>query len=278
MRVFAWTLVAAAVSCGPGLAVADPAGKTLEAWTAYIEATEARRVQERTSPKGFLARDFGADRTQARKAALEGAVVVASWRTAAPDGAPWDVPNGQIHHWVGTVFVPGISLPVLLDRLHGTEVHQRQPDVLASRVLARDHDSLDLYLRLRRSQFVTVIYDTQHRVSFTRVDAAKAESTSIATRIVEVAETAGEWPAARPDDRGFLGRLNTYWRYEAVPGGVLVECESLSLSRSVPFGLGPIAGPFITRVARDSMTRTLETMREVLGQRTERFSSIRGGL
>ncbi len=37
-------------------------------------------------------------------------------------------------------------------------------------------------------------------------------------------------------DRGFLWRLNSYWRYQQVDGGVLVECESLTLSReSRPF-------------------------------------------
>jgi len=33
------------------------------------------------------------------------------------------------------------------------------------------------------------------------------------------------------DDRGFLWRLNAYWRYEQVAGGVIAECESITLSR-----------------------------------------------
>ena len=39
-------------------------------------------------------------------------------------------------------------------------------------------------------------------------------------------------------DSGFFWRLNAYWRYEAVNGGVLIECESVSLSRSIPTLLG----------------------------------------
>jgi hypothetical protein len=65
------------------------------------------------------------------------------------------------------------------------------------------------------------------------------------------------------DDRGFLWRLNAYWRYEAVPGGVIAECESVSLSRDVPFGLGLVAGPIIRSTARESMERTLESLRDM---------------
>jgi hypothetical protein len=92
-------------------------------------------------------------------------------------------------------------------------------------------------------------------------------STTVATRIVELDEagTSQERPLGPGEDRGFLWRLNAYWRYEAVAGGVLVECESISLSRRTPYGLGTIAAPFITRVARESMARTLTALRTALG-------------
>ena len=59
------------------------------------------------------------------------------------------------------------------------------------------------------------------------------------------------------DDNGFLWRLNAYWRYEAWNGGVLVECESVSLSRPVPLLLRPMAGPIVDRIARESLEGTL---------------------
>jgi hypothetical protein len=55
--------------------------------------------------------------------------------------------------------------------------------------------------------------------------------------------------------------LNSYWRYEAVPGGVLVECESISLSRSAPGVVVGAVRPVIDQVARGSMERTLLAMR-----------------
>ena len=57
---------------------------------------------------------------------------------------------------------------------------------------------------------------------------------SVATRIAELADvgTAQEHEKSADADSGFLWRLNAYWRYEAVPGGVIVECESVGKVRA----------------------------------------------
>jgi hypothetical protein len=73
------------------------------------------------------------------------------------------------------------------------------------------------------------------------------------------APDARERPAGQ--DRGFLWRLNSYWRYEQVEGGVIVELESLTLSRDVPMGLRLVVEPLIDRVARESVDRTLDNLR-----------------
>jgi hypothetical protein len=41
-----------------------------------------------------------------------------------------------------------------------------------------------------------------------------------------------------------------------------VECESVTLSRPVPMLLKPIAGPLVSKVARESMERSLIALRE----------------
>jgi hypothetical protein len=110
---------------------------------------------------------------------------------------------------------------------------------------------------------VTVVYNTEHAVHYTRHDDRRASSRSVATRIAEVAEpaTAREWERPLGEDRGFLWGLNSYWRYEQVGGGVVVECESISLSRTVPSVLRGAVRPVIDQVARGSMERTLLAMR-----------------
>jgi hypothetical protein len=78
-----------------------------------------------------------------------------------------------------------------------------------------------------------------------------ATSRSVATRIVE---TGGE-------DHGFLWRLNSYWRYRQVGDSVQVDVLSVSLSRGMPALLKPVASPLVSRVARESMMRTLDAVK-----------------
>ena len=63
------------------------------------------------------------------------------------------------------------------------------------------------------------------------------------------------------DDRGFMWRLNSYWRYKQVDDGVLVEVESLTLSRELPAIVGPLIRPIVNSTARESIARTLTSMR-----------------
>jgi putative flippase GtrA len=50
------------------------------------------------------------------------------------------------------------------------------------------------------------------------------------------------------------------WRYEQVDGGVRIDLESLTLSRDVPTLVRPIASPIVSRIARESMVRTLDAL------------------
>jgi hypothetical protein len=43
---------------------------------------------------------------------------------------------------------------------------------------------------------------------------------------------------------------------------VLVELDSLTLSRSVPAIVRPVAMPLVNQVARESMTRTLDALKQ----------------
>jgi hypothetical protein len=265
-HILAGALALTAAFTAEAHAQAAPPAGARAGWEAYVRATEARVARERASSSGFFARDAAPDGAAIRRAALGGALIVDRWRTPRPDGGEWDVPDAAVHHWVGTVFLPGVELSTLLERLQGVDVQRRQPDVLAARVISRDAEGLSVFLRLRRSQIVTVTYDTDHRVRFLRLGPSRAMSTTVATRIAEIEApgTTEERTLGSGEDRGFLWALNAWWRYEAVDGGVLVECESISLSRRPPFGLGAIAAPFVTRVARESMVRTLEALRTTL--------------
>lgn len=171
-------------------------------------------------------------------------------RTAEPEGAALDIPGGTIHHWRSSTLVRGATVDALVQRLMYPGTPPPQEEVVDARVLARRGDTLRVYVKLRRSAIVTVTYDTEHDVVFRRNADGWATSRSVATRITE---TGG-------GDRGFLWRLNSYWRYTPDDGGVRIDVESISLSRAVPLPVRPIVGPLVQRIARDSLVRTLEAV------------------
>ena len=263
-------LVAGAVHPAPAGA-AELQSRTVAAWDRYVAATERRVAAELEDPERFLAHDFLPRAAEARRDVLAGRVRIVRLESRGADGERIPVPAGAVHHWLGSVLVPGVTLEGVLDALvHTVEPEALQDDVVASRVLARPGpDRLEVFMRLRRKQMVTVHYHTEHAVAYTRHRPGAASSRSVATRIVEL-EDAGtpderEKPVGR--DRGFLWRLNSYWRYRQVDAGVIVECESLSLSRGIPRLLRWMASPLIDRTARDILSRTLASMADVLAER-----------
>jgi hypothetical protein len=58
--------------------------------------------------------------------------------------------------------------------------------------------------------------------------------------------------------------LNSYWRFKQEDGGVLVDCESLSLSRDAPSEAECFVRPFINFVFRESLENALAPIRDEL--------------
>jgi putative flippase GtrA len=240
--------------------------KTAQAFSKYATAVESRRARELTSNEPFLdiERQSAANLARTIASLKRGEVIVSM--AAARDGSASEAPldGGLINHWRGTVFVPGVKLDHLLKVLQDPDSPQhKQEDVLSTRIVARGPDSQKLYLRLKRTKFVTVVYDTEYDVQYQRLSADRAMSNSLSTKIVEIenAGTARERAMPEGNDSGYMWRLNSYWRYKQFDDGVLVEVESLSLSRDLPAIIGPLIRPIVSGVARESMSRTLSAVR-----------------
>lgn len=253
------------------LQAAELHADTVAAWGLYVQATEQRIAGEIGADRPFLVQDFHPDPTDSRRAVSKGGVLVDKMRTRDDGGDTIGVPDGTIHHWRGSIFIPEVRLD---DVLYGVKIPLRQEDlqedVIESRVLERDGDRMHVFLKLRRKKFVTVHYNTEHVMEYARHSAGRASSRSVATRIAELVDAGTPVEREKPlgDDRGFLWRLNSYWRYEEVDGGVIVECESVSLSRSIPSVLRWMVVPMINGAARESMERTLTSMRGRMDSRT----------
>jgi hypothetical protein len=134
----------------------------------------------------------------------------------------------------------------------------------------RDGDRFTFFLRFVMKKVITVTVNSDHEAVFRRPAADRAEGWIHSTRIAEVenAGTPGEREKPIGDDGGYLWRLNTYWRLLARDGGLYIHCESVSLSRGIPFGFGWVVGPFVTSIPRESLTFTLETTRKRLERGT----------
>jgi putative flippase GtrA len=250
VSAMAGTMVVAACAYSTPAAAA-PAPETVAAWNRYVVEAEARIDRERlATAESSSVSGAGLDHRGIRRDAIQAACPSPS-SVIVCGGESMSIPSGTITRWRGSVWLPGVTLEQLLQRLQHPGTPPPQEDVAASRVLSRTPDSLRVYIRLVRSAIVTVTYDTEHEMRFHRWGPVLATARSVATRIEELGG----------GDHGFLWRLNSYWRYRQTRGGVVVDLESLTLSRSVPSMVRPLAGPIVTRIGRESMERTLDALR-----------------
>lgn len=250
----------------PLSAAADvPRPEAVAGWNRYVAAVEARVERELSAGSPFLVVDTlgAAEARRAHDAVRRGEVYV--HQLHAPAGVDADLPGALVHHWLGAILVPGATVDEVIAFVQQYDQHAKYyGDVMASRTLARDGDRFRIFLKLQRSRYgVTAHYNTEHDVVYRRHGNGRASSRSATTRIAELAEagTPREREKTAEEDRDYLWRLNSYWRFAQVDGGVLVECESVSLSRNVPWVVRFIVGPFVRSVPKDSLERTLSDMR-----------------
>jgi hypothetical protein len=241
--------------------------KTLAGWNQYVAVTRQRIDRELKASPRFLALDFAASPSSDRAAVVAGGMPVAEMHSVRANGGAIDVPGAWIHHWRGAVLIPNVTLSQVFSRLQAAVPGSGQGDVLASAILSRNGPSMHVFIKVQRQVRVVVlftfVYNTEHDVTFTPHDDRHGSSTSVATKIAELDSpgTPAEREYAPGDDNGFLWRWNSYWRYEQVAAGVIAECESITLSRTPPFGTGLIAGRVARSEASASMTRALVNLR-----------------
>ena len=173
------------------------------------------------------------------------------------------LPGAMLHHWRGTAFVAGATVAGFERMMRDFDSYPQHfsPQVLHAKVVAQHGDHLEASMRVEQRHVITVVMDTAYDVSFGNLDARHGYSTSRSTRISEIAApgTASEHVLTADEEHGFLWRQNTYWSYEERDGGLYMQIESVSFSRSIPTGLGWVIRPFVESVPRDSLEFTLRS-------------------
>lgn len=247
---------------------ADLKQPTVDAFDGYVRKTEERIARELQAGP-FLFPDGLPESGRAPEYARlkQGEVLIRPLATRDGDQV-LEAPDALIHHWIGLVFIPGVSLQQTLAFVQDYGRHQLyySPDVLRSQLRRRDGDFFHVHYRLRKKKVITVVMDTEYDVTYFRLDPRRVHSRSYSTRIAEVEDPGGPGEREKPvgHDGGFLWRLYTYWRFQEKDGGVYVQCEAVSLTRDIPTGLGWLIKPFITGIPRESLTFTLTRTRDGL--------------
>lgn len=189
-------------------------------------------------------------------------------RIEAVNGGSWGVDGGLMHHWRATAFVPGATasemLALLRDYNHLARYYS--PDVVSSDLLAGAGANATIAMRFRKRQIVTVVLDAEFIVQSGLAGPHCGFSFSRSTHIWQVDQpgTPRERRRAEGADDGFLWRLNSYWSFEEVRGGLMIECEAVSLTRDVPAGLGWVITPIIETLPRASLEFTLTATKNAL--------------
>ena len=239
---------------GPRCAMGEPSPAAVAAFDAYIHTVESRLARQHQSRNDFLAPPLSA---QDEKSLQQGELIIQPITPLTGSA----LPGALLHDWRGTAFVAGAKVADFERVMRDISAYPQRfsPQVLQARVLMQQGDHLQATMRVRQKHVLTVVMDTSYDITFGRLDEQHGYSISRSTRISEIGSpgTSSEHVLSADEEHGFLWRLNTYWSYEERDGGLYMQIESVSLTRSVPTGLNWVVQPFIEKIPRESLEFTL---------------------
>jgi hypothetical protein len=255
--------------------------ETIAAFDEYVKATEGRMAEElRPGGKAFLYPNGlpTQDRVAIYEQLRRDQIFITRLETTI-HGKHIAVPKGLLHHWVGVAFIPRTNMRdvrlVALDYDNRAVVYK--PEVIASKLLWHQENDYKVFLRLFQKKFTTVILNTEYTIHWSEIDAKHLYSASYSTKIAEVKDPGNPNGAELPvgNDHGYLWRLYSYWRFAEEDGGVYMQCEVISLTRDIPFGLGWLIRPLITSIPKQSLDRVLaQTRAAVVHEHTAASRSL----
>jgi hypothetical protein len=257
-------LAAALLVFSKAILAVDLKADTIDAFNKFI-ATVETRLEPRFQGRHFLWFD---DSPSIRQQLLNGAVV------AQPVEGNGIVPlkGGLVQDWKGAMFVAHSTMVQVLSVVQDFDHHHEiyKPDIENAKIESRQGDDFLVFMRIVKAKFMlSDVLNTEQAIQFVRLDTHRVYSRAFSKRINEVAAPGrpGEHELPIGQDRGLLWRLYGYWFYEERDDGVYVTCESITLTRDIPFGMGTLLGPVIHDLPGEALRKSLEqTRRAVLAQ------------
>jgi hypothetical protein len=254
LRTPPWLLLSILLVIHAAPAHGEPSAEAVAAFNSYVNAVEARLNKQHQSAADFFASPLT---PQIEQRLQQGELIIEG--LTPQNGLA--LPGALLHDWRGTAFAKGAKAADFERLMKDISDYPRYyaPQVLSAKLLSQQGDQLQMMMRVRQKHVITVVLDTTYDATFGQLDAQHGYSNSRSIKVSEIesAGTSAERALDPKDDHGFLWRLNTYWSYEERDGGLYLQIESVSLTRSIPAGLGWIVSPFIQKIPRESLEFTL---------------------
>ena len=237
--------------------------RTVDEFELYAQKVELELQQRWDGKRSFLALDQNqSERDKVMRAEL--------WVGATNAGNPIHITDGLIHDWTGDVFIPHVDIRKVVVVLQDFDRQSNiYPDVKRSRVVSRNGDNITGFWELQRSQGpLMVVLDVTQDVHWQQIAPGKWVCRAYAKNIQEVEDAGSKDKKVFPagEGSGFLWRMYAYWTIEAIDGGVLAECRTLSLSRDIPPALAWVIDPFVRSLPRNALASTLSETRKAVEQ------------
>jgi hypothetical protein len=244
------------------LLIGQPTTAATSAFNSYSQAVESRLAQQHRSPNAFLAR-IASEPESVETRLRHGDLIIEPIKPQLTPSTSADLSGALLHHWRGTDFAPGAT-PADFERLmrdFNAYPQHFAPQVMRAAIISQSGDHMQASMRVRQRHVITVVMDTTYDITFGKLDAQHGYSISRSTHIAEIdsPSTPAERTLNASQEHGFLWRLNTYWSYEERDGGLYLQIEAVSLTRSIPHGLGWAVGPYVESIPRDSLEFTLSS-------------------
>jgi len=230
LAILSWAAILSAQSLKP---------ETVQAFDCYVQSVEAHMQ----AGGRFMAADSNSG--------LQDQLVKAQKIVTIPGNGtnPHRIPGGMVYDWIGTVFIPGVTLEHTIHMLQDYDHRARYfPEMVsASKLLCRTgSDRFVVRMTLKEP----AVIETESDVTWERIDEHRMQLRSYSTKVREIGK-----------QHNYLLGLNSYWRFAETPKGVFVQSETITLSGefgSLMRTLGSLAGINPEK----SVRKSLEQMRE----------------
>jgi hypothetical protein len=241
---------------------------TLQVWDAYVQTVNSTTDDRAAGRSQFLIADETPDMVQRVRG---GELVVTNHD-------PRKVPNGLIHHWIGSMFIPNATLDqvmsVIDDYDHYSDYYK--PFVAKAAVIERNGNDEKVNMIMVQKAFgVTAAVGADYHVQISRPDPNRICIVSNADRVQEIADYGRPSEHLYPEDKrpGYVWRTVAETRLEQRDGGVYVEMETIALSRGIPFEFRWLIKPVTDSLPRKIMLGTLQNTRDAVNAKARQSPS-----